>query len=114
MKCTKFLAYGFLVAVTLIQPVRAQSISTMGGPTDCGQWVTARSEKRSAILEESVVSFLNGFSMGHRVEFWSIGGAPISRDAVYLWVDNYCAANPLDNLIHATVRLYMQRSGWKG
>lgn len=106
----------FVAALLWAMPLQAaepHSVSTMW-QVDCGQWVTGRAEARSLPNERFVIGLLDGLSLGHFVEFWKANGASTSPDAVFLWLDNYCKAHPLDNLDHAVVALYMKRSGWKG
>jgi len=50
--------------------------------------------------------------MGKREEFWRAGGklGP-SRESVYLWVDNYCRANPFNELVTGAHALFDERTG---
>lgn len=77
---------------------------------DCGRWATARKHDGADIWEGYVVGFLNGLSLGHDEEFWHAGNAPISRDAVFLWLDKYCDMNPLGLLTNGTIELFNQRT----
>jgi hypothetical protein len=81
---------------------------------DCGQWIEARKNSGSSALELYILGLLNGLSLGTGVEFWRSGGqSKPSREAIYLWIDNYCTANPLEDVFEAAIALYIERSGWK-
>lgn len=82
------------------------------GELDCGQWVAARNSDQSKVYGGFVIGMLNGLALGRATEFWTINGATISTDAVYLWMDNYCQTNPLSMVATGVVSLYDQRSGW--
>ncbi len=81
---------------------------------DCGVWVSARKAKTSVALEAHVLGILDGLSLGANRDFWKANGAPmLSRDAVFLWIDNYCLAHPLDASVEAVLALFKERSGWR-
>jgi hypothetical protein len=103
----------FAIAFALFAEI-AHSEIVVEGQADCGLWDKARQEKRSAVLEHYVLGFLNGMAMGTDTEFWRPPNAlPISRDAVFLWMDGYCRKEPLSQIITGAHRLFRERSGWK-
>lgn len=66
------------------------------GVADCGLWVSARKQgNRASNLEHFLTGLLNGLALGRGVEFWRASGSQLSREQVYLWMDGYCAKNPL-------------------
>ena len=83
------------------------------GIADCGVWVQSRTARLSQSLEHYLVGLLNGMVMGSGLNFWRSGG-PVSREQVYLWMDNFCRNQPLNNLIGGAVRLVNERTngGW--
>jgi hypothetical protein len=85
----------------------------LGAKLDFGQWLDSRKKGTSGSLEEYVLGFMDGFTLGRGVEFWSANGAKISRESVFQWMDTYCLAHPLDQVITGGVALYEERTGWK-
>lgn len=72
------------------------------GSRPCGSWLQIRSQALpdSAILQSWVLGYVtsvnaNLLSVNQDV---SVGAAP---DALYSWIDNYCASHPLDSLARA-------------
>lgn len=88
-----------LLACCLAQTAFGQN--TIGEP-NCGQWVSRKREPDKAWL----LGYLSGASLwqvGTKANFLKQVG---SAEQIYLWMDNYCKANPLgflseggDNLI---------------
>jgi hypothetical protein len=73
------------------------------GSRPCGSWLQLRSQALpdSAVLQSWVLGYLtsvnaNLLSVNQDVT----GGA--APDALFTWIDNYCAAHPLDSLARAT------------
>jgi hypothetical protein len=81
------------------------------GGDDCGIWVASRTARTSVALEALTQGFLNGLALGSGVEFWQATDSTISREAVYLWMDNYCRQHPLEQLTKAWVALFTERTG---
>jgi hypothetical protein len=84
------------------------------GAYDCGEWVSWRAlptehMARNAV-ENWVTGYLNGLAQGTKLEFWDADGRRISLDAAYLWIDNYCRKNPLDELSTALSELFCERT----
>lgn len=79
------------------------------GTLDCGQWTEARKQNRAMTIEAYLVGFLSGVASGSKKEFWRAKGGQTSRQAVYAWMDNYCQADPLENVIFAAIRLFNER-----
>ena len=48
-------------------------------------------------------------SMGSGVDFWGIKGG-LSREQVFLWMDNYCRTEPLNNVVQGAVKLMHERT----
>ena len=85
-----------------------------GGGADCGQWIKARNAERAGNFEHFVLGFLNGMALTTDKEFWAPRGGPkVSREAVYLWMDNYCRTNPLNAIATGVVTLFRERADWR-
>jgi hypothetical protein len=83
------------------------------GQLDCGQWIDARTKGSSMAYENYVIGVLNGLALGHMIEFWRADGRSVSRESVYLWLDQYCRQHPLDEVVAGVIVLFKDRSGWK-
>jgi hypothetical protein len=87
----------------------AQNYQVIGpGTVPCGTWTEQRRIGSGALLNvmeawvEGYISAMNAISAitGHG------SGVGVSEaDGMYGWIDNYCAAQPLDHLSTATVAL---------
>jgi hypothetical protein len=66
------------------------AITTMGDRT-CGQWVAQRKDG-------AVQSWLAGYLSGLAVAFNNDALAEPDGESIFLWMDNYCAAHPLDRV----------------
>ena len=87
----------------------AQEIWVEGG-LNCGTWVKTRTEHNSSNLEDYVVGFLNGLALGAKLEFWHAQLPDLQREQAYLWLDNYCRANPLSQASGGIVKLFHERA----
>ena len=103
------LTVAFVVLLALITPrTYAQHVE---GILDCGLWIAARKTNDAAALEHFLLGLLNGISLGSNVEFWRARGLPISREQAYLWMDGYCAKNPLKEVYEGAFALMSERTG---
>lgn len=73
------------------------------GDRGCGVWVKDREEKGFAEgLDKSWLNgFLTGIAVSAQVDFLKDSNA----ESNYLWIDNYCKTNPLDDLSLAGAKL---------
>ena len=81
------------------------------GISDCGEWAVARKTNLAMALEHYVIGVLNGMSFATQKEFWQAKGVRISREAAYLWMDNYCQSHPFETILGATIALFRERTG---
>lgn len=100
-----------IAAILILLSATAANAVMISGDTDCGQWVKGRRTNGSDILEGYVTGALNGMAIAKQAEFWHAGGKSISRDAAFLWIDNYCQSHPLDGLMDAIFALFGKRTG---
>lgn len=102
-----------LLAVTLIlgcnEEAAAQGIF-LKGTVDCGRWIKAREEKISEVLEGYVQGTINGLALGRSVEIWKGDGIEVSVDQAFLWLDNYCRQNPLQDVMPGLIKFSDERT----
>ncbi len=91
-----------LVAQT---PVNAQTIF---GSYDCGQWANRR---KGNPMEAWVIGYLSGLNTMHALAGLKPDN-PLdelnSVDQAYVWLDNFCKANPLRKVDGASLELYKE------
>ena len=100
-----------LIASGDVTAAPSEGFYLQGADTDCGDWVKARKADRSSILEAFVVGTLNGMALGGKRELWRAAGDKVSDESVFLWMDNYCNANPLSKVVTGIVALFRERTG---
>ena len=98
---TKLLIPTLLIASALSMPVMATT--TTFGVTDCGSWIKDKSTTKKTWL----LGFITGLNFADRTNSDHISKLS-SAEQIYLWVDNYCRKNPLDDLVEAGVALYVE------
>jgi hypothetical protein len=73
--------------------------------SSCEEWVEeskkANLDIDKAALEAAMLAYLSGFAAGTRKDFLRDSDWP----SIGLWMNNYCAANPLDELWQAAEKL---------
>jgi len=79
-------------ATSLVQSASGQQ-NTIGEP-DCGQWISRKREPDKAWL----LGYLSGASSWQVATKANIVEQVGSVEQIYLWMDNYCKANPLSFL----------------
>lgn len=102
-----------VAAVLITLPALTQAQVYIDGIPDCGEWISARKTQTALAFESYTIGFLNGLAMGTNREFWQANGVRLSREAVYIWLDNHCQAKPLETLPTGIHALFRERSGWK-
>jgi hypothetical protein len=101
-----------VVAFSLwVLPASSQTSTTFGSP-DCGQWIAEKTPMRSGWL----MGYLTGLNWLHDM----VGNNPKdpldalnSADQAYLWMDNWCKANPLKKVTTGGVELFIELMGKK-
>jgi hypothetical protein len=92
-----------------------QSVPAQGvrGNIDCARWLTTGSAVSELGNKSWLVGFLSGLSMGlasdaqrKPVNFFE----NVTNDQIYLWMDNYCRANPLSSVMNGTGDLFQEIS----
>lgn len=100
----------FLVGiVAVLHDVAASAQVTVGirGVRSCSIWAKDRSNSDESWL----LGYLSGIASGVGKDFWGAEGVDgLDNESVYLWMDNYCKANPSRNIAEGADRLFSQRS----
>jgi len=80
---------------------------------DCGKWVAARKAGGSSSwqYEAWLAGYLSGLAAGLNVEFWRAKGGTLSTEATELYVDKWCANNPLGKPWQAADKLFEEHTG---
>lgn len=104
-----------LVLVALLVGSNVAEAVSIRGARSCGQWISYRAAKswEALVVENWLVGYLSGLANaapGDNTNFW---GRPsidlLDIGSAYLWVDNYCRANPLKRLDDAGDALFRDR-----
>ena len=86
-----------LVAV-LASPISHASFIVYGSGLDsCGSWVEHR---KTTSDWYQAGQWINGY-LTAAVDQTTLEVKEVDADAILIWVDNYCQANPLDNVLQA-------------
>ena len=71
------------------------------GSASCGEWIQYRSPTsgteggwRTLVSQSWLMGYLSGLAVGRNKNFMQNTDA----QSIYLWMDNFCNSNPLDNL----------------
>lgn len=77
------------------------------GDYDCGQWFTAA---RRPPAQAWLMGYLSGMNEANAGTAKEVLHKLNSADQAFLWVDNYCKANPLQSVSDAAKALYKELS----
>ena len=97
-----------LLGLLCIAPARAadEYVILGAGSRPCGSWLQARSQATpdSAVLQSWVLGYITSINANVLTITQDVadGSTP---DGLYSWIDNYCAAHPLDSVARATANL---------
>lgn len=97
-----------LLALLSAAPVRAASeyVILGAGSRPCGSWLQVRSQALpdSAVLQSWVLGYVTSVNANFLNSSPDVtqGANP---DALFSWIDSYCAAHPLDSLARAASAL---------
>jgi hypothetical protein len=94
----------FLLILLSAGPLRASSeYVVLGvGSRPCGSWLQVRSQALpdSAVLQSWVLGYISSVNANFLTSSPDVTSGA-SPDALFSWIDNYCAAHPLDTLARA-------------
>ena len=92
------------LSVTVAMPAQAanQYVIFGGGSRPCGSWLQLRSQAApdSAVLQSWVLGYVTGVNANLLSINQDVTGG-MTADALFGWIDNYCAGHPLDSLARA-------------
>ena len=96
-----------IVGVVLLASASMVTGQTYIGKYDCGEWFT-KAEPKTWLL-----GYLSGFNVGTLSQMgFPLNYDPLkklnSSDQAYLWMDNYCRANPLKTVLDGALNLYKE------
>lgn len=98
--CTVFLVVLGLMLTAM--ELGAKTIEVRG-IRSCGEWVSDR-EALALGNQTWLVGYLSGLAVATNKQILS----GTDNQSIYLWVDNYCRANPLRSLPDAGTALYFE------
>jgi len=100
---------GALLSMVLPPSVQATEIALRGAQS-CLIWTKGRAQDDARYEKAWLAGYFSGLAIGLDVNFWGIKGRnEIESDAVWKWIDDYCATNPKKHLIHAAEQLFIKR-----
>ena len=98
----------FLLVLLSAGSARASSeyVILGAGSRPCGSWLQVRSQALpdSAVLQSWVLGYISSVNANFLTSSPDVTGGA-SADALFSWIDNYCAAHPLDTLARAASAL---------
>jgi hypothetical protein len=98
-----------LLGAAVVLPAAAADV-TLRGASNCAIWTKERAQDKAQYEKAWLSGYFSGLAMGMDVNFWGTKGRnEIENDAVWKWMDSYCAANPKDNLVTAAEKLFLER-----
>lgn len=107
----KTLSRILLVGIVLVLFSEGASAVNIRGFRSCGVWAAEREKSNVRGHESWLTGFLSGLAVAAKKEFW---GRPnidlIDNESVYLWMDNYCRANPLKDISDGGIELFIERA----
>lgn len=96
----------WLLTILLTLPLLSQGQTAFGAP-DCGQWVKDSTTNRKAWL----MGYMSGLNVAHELSD-SKPKDPLNKmrsaEQAFLWVDNYCRANPMRTVAFAGWELFQE------
>lgn len=101
-----------LIAVTLATalPVHAENKQFQyygfPGHDSCGDWTSHRKNRDNQILEGWVLGYVTAANMYGDND--GLLGTGSGATGMLAWVDQYCAANPLDSVLTASSKLIIE------
>lgn len=89
----------------------SKAVTTMGDPS-CGRWMQYRQPNGSPhmTMQASLVGFLSGMAVAEKVDVLKT----VDNESLYLWIDNFCKANPLMYVFDGGLQLFIELKRRKG
>ena len=97
----------------LCQTAYSQTSPGIRGVPDCASWLQPEHATREFMNKSWLVGYLSGLNLGFFVDksrkpFDYFAG--VTTGQIYLWMDNYCRANPLSNVMVGSSELFAEMS----
>jgi len=99
-----------VVVAALFASSSAHAAVVIEGVVNCAEWTDGRASHTAENLEHYTLGLLNGLALGRGKEFWRARGSKFSPQQAYLWMDNYCRANPHNQVMTGAGELYKERT----
>ena len=105
-----------IILMTLIFSQGALAQIIIKGATSCGTWVEEEAKHKAPgqYINTSrtwLVGYLSGLAVASDKNFWGRQGVNLLDNAsAYLWIDNYCRANPLKSIDDGGIALFLERT----
>lgn len=94
-----------LLACCLAQPVFGAKVY---GVRDCGEWINRKKNVYSELSVQAwLAGYMSGLSMAHPLNDNPLGKTN-SVDQIFLWMDNYCQKNPLNDISDGGDALFIE------
>jgi hypothetical protein len=105
------LSISLALALTLASAMSAGQTIWVDTSDGCGEWTKARKLKRSSPHEARLVGLIDGMAVGRVIEIWKAPGGPTGREQLYVWMDQYCQANPQSRIVIGAEEFANERTG---
>ena len=109
-----------IVGVALVLFSEVTLAVNVRGSISCGIWVEERQKEArgeyvgSLVNRAWLIGFLSGQAVESDKEFWGKQNVNIlDVESVFLWMDNYCRANPLKGVGDGADTLFTERTKGK-
>jgi hypothetical protein len=97
-----------LIAIVFALMATHSNAATSFGAYDCGQWFSQNNSARIWLL-----GYLSGLAAADSVSKIDVLDRLNSADQAYVWMDNYCKANPLKKINNGAISLYLELQSQK-
>jgi hypothetical protein len=108
---SKLKSHFLFIAMGLLLCNSAQAVGTSFGDRDCGQWINRKSNITNKIYQEAwIAGYMTGLSSMNYLNKYEDDplGKINSAEQIFLWMDNYCQKNPLQNLVTGGADLFIE------
>lgn len=96
--------------VTLISSSAGAAEIVLRGAQSCTVWSKGREQNDARYEKAWLTGYFSGLAIGTDINFWGAKGSDaLEGDAVWTWMDRYCAANPKHSLVQAAEQLFLER-----
>lgn len=99
-----------LAGLMLIGVANTARAITVRGISSCGEWVSHNNDQVKWRAQTWLLGFLSGLAAGTKKDVLD----STDNESVYLWMDNYCKANPLKGTHDGAGYLYLELMEQKG